>query len=148
MPSLRWSVHNLKADAACFHPQASYELFRRTVAALPPGPLHLVVLSGIPLIFPKASCRGTVICARSYVQLHLHMWAPSVPNALRCCAALSALSGAFGRSPSFWLLKIPLALCPTLQVPAAETLLGCIGRVTRSVPALKNAARSSGKGGV
>ncbi|PRW44508.1 plasma membrane [Chlorella sorokiniana] len=63
-------------------PQASYELFRRTVAALPPGPLHLVVLSGIPLIFPK--------------------------------------------------------------IPAVETVLGCMGRITRSVPALKNAARSSG----
>ena len=37
--------------------QASYELFRRVVAGLPQGPLHLVVLSGIPLIFPKASVR-------------------------------------------------------------------------------------------
>ena len=36
-------------------PQASYDLLRRTVAGLQEGatPLHLVVLSGVPVIFPK-----------------------------------------------------------------------------------------------
>lgn len=33
-------------------PEAAYELFEETIAALPPGPQHLVVLSGVPLIFP------------------------------------------------------------------------------------------------
>lgn len=35
--------------------QATYDLLKRTVDSLPAGPQHLVVLSGIPLIFPKAS---------------------------------------------------------------------------------------------
>ena len=35
--------------------QATYDLIRAAAAALPPGPLHLVALSGIPLVFPKAS---------------------------------------------------------------------------------------------
>ncbi|EFN58804.1 hypothetical protein CHLNCDRAFT_140598 [Chlorella variabilis] len=36
-------------------PPATYDLLKRTVDSLPAGPQHLVVLSGIPLIFPKAS---------------------------------------------------------------------------------------------
>jgi hypothetical protein len=32
--------------------QATYELLEEAVAALPTGPQHLVVLSGVPLIFP------------------------------------------------------------------------------------------------
>lgn len=40
----------------CRHPhpasQSAYDLLEGAVASLPPGPQHLVVLSGVPLIFP------------------------------------------------------------------------------------------------
>lgn len=40
----------------CCHPhpasQSAYDLLEGAVASLPPGPQHLVVLSGVPLIFP------------------------------------------------------------------------------------------------
>jgi hypothetical protein len=33
---------------------------------------------------------------------------------------------------------------PVLQVPGAESVLGCIGKLSRTVPLLENLARSSG----
>ena len=39
-------------------PQATYELLDRTVAELPRGPQHLVVLSGVPVVFPTVRRRG------------------------------------------------------------------------------------------
>lgn len=44
-------AHRSLLSIASTH-QAAYELFEETIAALPPGPQHLVVLSGVPLIFP------------------------------------------------------------------------------------------------
>ena len=35
-------------------PGSTYDLLRTTAMALPPQTQHLVVLSGIPLVFPKA----------------------------------------------------------------------------------------------
>ncbi len=124
--------------------QASYDLFRRTVAALPPGPLHAVVLSGIPLIFPKARGSHADIRLNSFVDqcsgaaraMSSAMWQAAAPNS-RHAAGLQFPHARFERG------AVP-AVVPA-QVPAAETLLGCMGRVTRSVPALKNAARSSGE---
>lgn len=45
------------SQAHCCLPasQAAYELFNQAVEELPAGPLHLVALSGVPVIFPKAS---------------------------------------------------------------------------------------------
>lgn len=63
-------------------PQAAYELFNQAVEELPAGPLHLVALSGVPVIFPK--------------------------------------------------------------IPAAETLLGCCGKLFSRVPAIKKMARNTG----
>ncbi|KAL4858911.1 Obg-like ATPase 1 [Chlorella vulgaris] len=63
-------------------PQSTYDLLKRVVAAIPEGPQHLVVMSGIPVIFPK--------------------------------------------------------------IPGSESLLSCLGKLTRSMPALNNMARNSG----
>lgn len=67
---------------ACVMPQKAYDLVQQTVDALPTGSLHLVVLSGIPLLFPK--------------------------------------------------------------IPAAESILGCMGGLMGHMPALKAMARNSG----
>ena len=48
--------------------QEAYALFRRTVAELPSGASHLVVLSGVPLIFPTV---------------------PLAERLLRCCGVLT-----------------------------------------------------------
>lgn len=64
---LERSVAALHTRASCSarhpcHPttprQATYELLESAVAALPPGPQHLVVLSGVPLVFPKVRPGG------------------------------------------------------------------------------------------
>lgn len=56
-------------------PQAAYELFEEAVAALPPGPQHLVVLSGVPLIFPTVGAAADYFdtsCSQLEALLHAH----------------------------------------------------------------------------
>lgn len=43
-------------------PPSTYELLRATCTALPPQTQHLVVLSGIPLVFPKVRPLPSVCC--------------------------------------------------------------------------------------
>lgn len=56
--------------------QAAYELFEETIAALPPGPQHLVVLSGVPLIFPAVGAPSRQISPVQPVQPHAGMCLP------------------------------------------------------------------------
>ena len=125
--------------------QGTYDLLKRTVAALPEGPLHLVVLSGIPVIFPKASSPAQLpspaAAACPIAQL------PACPLPANECTALLAWLVRVHRTAAHIAGTAGTAACtaPRLQVPAAESILGCFGRVTRSIPAINRMARTTGE---
>lgn len=49
--ALQMVLSNSPSSSPIF--QSTYDLLKRVVAAIPEGPQHLVVMSGIPVIFPK-----------------------------------------------------------------------------------------------
>lgn len=85
------------ANRRCSTPalQAAYQLFHQTVQELPPGPLHLVALSGVPVIFPKASggrCPGRQEGSLPAGVVSGSGLGPCVPGPAGSLQALAALS--------------------------------------------------------
>jgi hypothetical protein len=127
--------------------QATFDLLNRTVDALPAGPQHLVVLSGIPVVFPKVSLGGAAVgrvTARRYDEAKsrgrvggLQLTPPQLTPTLSGCCCLLLLAGLSATHPA-----LP---CPRAQIPAAESILGCINKLTRRVDTFRNVARSTGR---
>lgn len=118
--------------------QSAYDLLDEAVAALPPGPQHLVVLSGVPLIFPavraqRLGCARCLGCAL--------LWSPCNSACWRRNARWHLLLlGGFGTH------SCGTCLPPNagLQVPAAEGILGTIARMARSMPRFRKIVRRTG----
>lgn len=65
---------------------------------------------------------------------------PAQPEKGRACKCIAA--GPACHSPS-----APHRSRGPLQIPGAESFLGCFGRLTRSIPAVKKMARNTGEEG-